>query len=102
MRFTAPDERHAVDVRVGLGVVLLRDRELAARVLKLDEPTRHLQRTVGGRRHRPGVGHRIEQGACASRAHMKRDAGLDPQILLAGQPDAAAHQERGFLPLGQA
>ena len=33
---------------------------------------------------------------------MKRNARLDPQILFAGEPHAAAEQERHFLPLGKA
>ena len=70
-------------------------------LLKLDERSRHLEGTVGGSRHRPGVAHRIEHGAGAPGAHVKRNAGLDPQILLAGEPHAAAEQECHFLPLGE-
>ena len=100
-RFASPDECQAVNVRFRLGVRILRNRELATLVLKLDKRSRHLERTVGCSRHRPGVAHRIEHGARASRAHMERDAGLDPQILLAGKPHPAAKQERNFLPFGK-
>jgi hypothetical protein len=100
-RAASPDERQAVDARVRLGILILRHRQLALLVLKLDQRSRHLQGTVAGSRHRAGVAHRIEYRTGASGAHMERDAWLDPEILLTGEPHAAAEQECRFLPLGK-